>query len=71
MEQGWLAVYEPLWLLTRLVWQSVRPGYVRFSQPAGSVRVITPRAWGRGCPEGFICRACKVTAFSYDDKDAT
>ena len=71
METGWLAIYEPLFPLTRLVWQPVKPGYVRFSMPQGSVRVIQPRAWGRGCPVGFICQNCKITLFSYDEQNVT
>ena len=26
---------------------------------------------GGGYPEGFICKKCKITLFSYDEKDAT
>jgi hypothetical protein len=70
MEMGWLAIYEPL-PITRLVWQPVKPGWVRFRMPREAVRVIQPRAWGHGCPEGFICKTCKVTLFSYDDKNTT
>ena len=70
MECGWLAVYEPL-PMTRLVWQKIRPRWVRFRMPHGSVRVIQPRALGRGCPPAFICRSCRFTCFSYDEKDAT
>ena len=70
MENGWLAIYEPL-LITRLVWQPVKPGYIRFRMPQDSVRVIQPRAWGHGCSEGFICKPCQITLFSYDEKNAT
>lgn len=70
MEKGWLAIYEPL-PITRLLWQSVQPGWVRFRMPHGSVRVIQPRAWGRGCPEGFICKNCKITLFSYDEQSVS
>jgi hypothetical protein len=44
---------------------------VRFGMPKDSVRVIKPRAWGHGCPEGFICKSCKITLFSYDERDVT
>ena len=70
MERGWLAIYEPL-PITRLVWQKIRPRWVRFRMPQGSVRVIQPRALGRGCPPAFICQSCRFTCFSYDEKDAT
>ena len=70
MEMGWLAIYEPL-PITRLVWQPVKPGSVRFRMPQKSVRVIQPRAWGHGCPEGFICRTCKLTLFFYDYKNTS
>lgn len=68
MEEGWLAIYEPL-PLTRLVWQPVQPGQVRFKKPEGAVRVIKPKAGGRGCPVAFICRACEMTVFSYAESD--
>jgi len=70
MEKGWLAIYDPL-ILTKLVWQPIKPRYVRFRMPQDSVRVMKPRAWGHGCPEGFICKACKITLFSYDEKNVT
>ena len=70
MEPGWLAIYEPL-PITKLVWQPVKPGWVRCRMPSGSTRVIKPRVFGKGCPPAFICRECKVSAFSYDEADAT
>jgi hypothetical protein len=70
MDEGWLAIYEPL-PITRLVWQPVPPGYVRLRMPPGSVPVIQPRLWGRGCPAGFICKNCKITLFSYDEAATT
>ena len=70
MEQGWLAIYEPL-PITRFVWQTAKPGWVRFLMPQGSVNVIQPRAFGGGCPESFICKDCKLSLFSYDDKNRT
>lgn len=39
MEDGYLAFYESL-VITRLVWQAERPGYVRFRRPPGSVVVV-------------------------------
>jgi Domain of unknown function (DUF6487) len=70
MEAGWLALYNPI-VGTKLVWQAVKPGYVRLRMPTGSARVMQARLWGRGCPEGFICMACKLTLFSYDEENVT
>jgi hypothetical protein len=70
MEEGWLAIYEPI-IITRLVWQPVKPSYIRLKEPTGSVKVIQPRIGGGGCPKAYICRACKITTFSYDEHDAT
>jgi hypothetical protein len=70
MEKGWLAVYNPI-IGTKLVWQAVKPGYVRLQMPEGSVRVSKPKIWGGGCPEGFICKTCKITLFSYDEQNVT
>lgn len=62
MEAGWLAIYEPL-LITRLVWQPVKPQYVRMFQPAGAEKVIQPKFGGKGCPEAQICKKCKTVVF--------
>ena len=70
MEEGWLAIYEPL-PITRLVWQPVAPGQVRVKQPEGAVRVIKPKAGGKGCPTAYICRDCEMTMFSYAESDVT
>ena len=72
MEKGWLALnIVNAYIPTRLVWQPTRPGWFRLRLTPGAVPVITPKAWGRGCPEGYICKKCKITLFSYDEKDAT
>lgn len=70
MKQGWLAIYDPL-LLTKLVWQPVKPGYVRFRMPSDSELVIQPKLWGRGCPEALICKTCELVLFSYDKENVT
>jgi hypothetical protein len=70
MEEGWLAIYEPL-PVTRVVWQPVEPGQVRVKKPEGAVRVIKPKAGGKGCPTGHICKACEMTVFSYAESDVT
>jgi len=70
METGWLAVYNPI-IGTKIVWQPFKPGYVRLRMPLGSMLVSQPRLWGRGCPEGFICKTCKITLFSYDEQKVT
>jgi hypothetical protein len=67
MEQGWLAVFNPIGWLTFVVWQATRPGYIRLFRPPGSEKVLSPRAGGRGCPRAQLCRGCKTVAFSYAD----
>lgn len=67
MEQGWLAVFNPLWKLTFVVWQSTKPKWVRMKIPAGGEKVIVPRAGGRGNPRSQLCRNCKTVVFSYAD----
>lgn len=70
MEDGWLAIYEPI-IFTRVIWQPVQPSYIRLCAPTGSVKVIQPRVGGGGCPKAYICTACKMTTFSYDESNAT
>jgi hypothetical protein len=70
MELGWLAIYEP-WLLTRLIWQPIKPGYIRLFPPSGAKKVIRPEIWGRGCPKSYICKKCKIVIFSYNEKNVT
>jgi len=67
MEEGWLTLSNPILWITFVVWQSVKPGYVRLFRPAGSVKVIVPRVGGRGNPRVQICRDCKTVVFSYAD----
>ena len=67
MEEGWLALFNPILWLTFAVWQVAKPGYVRLFRPAGSVKVIVPRAGGRGNPRAQICRECQTVVFSYAD----
>ena len=70
MEQGWLAIYEPL-PITRLIWQNKRPGWLRLLRPKGSEKVIQPLPGGRGCPVAYICRKCQMITFSYDQRRAS
>jgi hypothetical protein len=65
MEDGWLAMFNPVLWLNFVVWQAVKPGYMRFFSPPGSEKVLVPRAWGKGCPRAQICRGCQMVAFSY------
>ena len=65
MKHGWLAMFNPLLWLNFVVWQPLKPGYVRFSAPNGSERVIVPKAGGKGCPKAWICTDCKTVTFSY------
>jgi len=65
MEEGYLAFYEPL-VISRLVWQAERPGYVRFRRPPGSVVVVRPPLLGRGDPAACICRRCRCVTVRYD-----
>ena len=51
MEDGWLAVFNPIPWLNFVAWQGTKPGYVRVVRPAGSENVIVPRSGGRGCPK--------------------
>jgi hypothetical protein len=67
MDDGWLAAFNPIWLLTFVVWQATRPGYVRVFRPAGSEEVIMRPSSGRGCPKAQLCRGCKTVAFRYAD----
>ena len=65
MEDGWLALFNPIGWLTFVVWQATRPGWIRLFRPAGSEKVIVPRAFGRGSPEAHLCRGCQTVVFSY------
>lgn len=65
METGWLAMFNPILWLNFVVWQDVKPGYVRFFRPAGSEKIIAPRAGDRGNPRAQLCRPCKTVVFSY------
>lgn len=65
MKQGWLAMFNPTLWFNFVVWQSLKPGYVRFFAPEGSERVIVPKFGGRGCPKAWICTPCKTVTFSY------
>ena len=65
MEDGWLALFNPIGWLTFVVWQATRPGWIRLFRPAGSEKVIVPRAGGRGCPKAHLCRGCQTVVFSY------
>jgi hypothetical protein len=65
MEEGYLAFYEPL-VISRLVWQAERPGYVRVRRPPGSVVVMRSPLLGRGDPVAFICRQCRSVTVRYD-----
>lgn len=65
MEEGWLAMFNPILWLNFVVWQAAKPGYVRMFRTAGSEKVIVPRVGGRGCPRAQICRGCKTVVFSY------
>lgn len=67
MEDGYLAFYEALLPISRIVWQRSRPGYVRMRQPQGSVTVIRAPFFGRGDPAGAICRSCRYVAFRYSE----
>jgi hypothetical protein len=69
MEDGWLAIFNPIPWLTFVVWQGTKPGYVRFFRPAGSEKVLSPQALGRGCPKAQLCRACKTVVFCYADNE--
>ncbi len=70
MEKGWIAIYDPI-IITRAVWQDVRPGYVRLRAPAKAVNVMQPQVGGHGSPEAFLCRACEITVSSYDQRRTT
>jgi hypothetical protein len=61
MQDGWLAMFNPYFLLSFVLWQPNKPGYVRFLPPKGSERVIGLL----GCPKAQICRGCKTVVFSY------
>ena len=65
MEQGWLAMFNPILWLNFVVWQPRKPGYVRFFTPKNAEKVIVPKAAGKGCPKAHICRSCKTVSFSY------
>ena len=64
MEKGYLAFYEPL-IISRIVWQKKKPGYIRFKAPKDSVKIIKPPLFGKGDSEGYICKACKCVCFNY------
>lgn len=59
MEEGWLTLFNPILWITFVVWQSVKPGYVRLFRSAGSVKVIVPRVGGRGNPRGRSAAAAR------------
>jgi len=65
MKPGWLAMFNPILWLNFVVWQRLKPGYVRFSAPKDSERVIVPKVGGKGCPKAWICTKCKTVTFSY------
>ena len=65
MTEGWLTIFNLIHWLTFVVWQDIKPGYVRFFRPVGSEKVIIPRAGGFGNPRSQLCRSCKMVVFSY------
>jgi len=66
MEEGYLAFYEPM-IISRIVWQKEKPGYIRFKAPKDSVKVIKPPLFGKGDRKGDICKACKTVTFFYSE----
>ena len=67
MEQGWLAMFNPILWLNFVVWQPKKPGYMRLFTPKNAEKVIVPRVAGKGCPRAHICRTCKTVSFSYSE----
>lgn len=67
MGQGWLAMFNPIMWLNFVVWQPMKPGYVRFFKPKNAEKVIVPKAGGKGCPKAHICKSCKTVSFSYSE----
>lgn len=65
MELGYLAFYEPL-VISRIVWQKEKPGYIRFNAPEDGIQVITPPILGKGDKQGYICKQCKNVFFKYE-----
>ena len=65
MKHGWLALFNPMLWFNFVVWQPLKPGYVRFFAPRDSERVLVPRVGGKGCPKAWICVACETVTFSY------
>lgn len=68
MEDGWLALFNPIPWLNFVAWQAIKPGYVRLVRPAGSEKVIVPKAGGHGSPKAQLCRRCKTVVFCYAEE---
>ena len=66
MGKGFLAWYEPL-AISRIVFQEKKPGYIRFKAPKDGLKVMKPPVFGKGDPEGFICKDCKWVSFQYSE----
>ncbi|MBT5705917.1 PF20097 family protein [Verrucomicrobia bacterium] len=67
MKHGWLAIFNPILWLNFVVWQPMKPGWLRFFTPPEAEKVIVPDFGGKGCPKAYICKECKTVTFSYAD----
>ncbi len=69
MRYGWLAMFNPIRWFNFIVWQPLKPGYVRLWAPKDSERVMDPKFGGKGCPKAWICTDCKTVTFSYAEEN--
>ena len=60
MEEGYLAFYEPM-VISRIVWQKEKPGYIRFKAPKDSVKVIKPPVLGQGDKKGLFVKTVRLS----------
>lgn len=65
MQQGWLVLWNPL-IFTKVRWQPIKSGYVRFKVPSGSNVVLQAKAGGRDPRIAFHCPNCSSVVIPPD-----